>query len=216
MPRALRQQYAGAWHHVVNRGANRQATFLDPTDHLTFLALMAEIVRRYPVEIHAYCLMTNHFHLLVRTVDPVLDTSIQFLKARYTRLFNDRHGRDGPLFRGRYWSTLVETEQYLAAVSRYIHRNAVAIVGDRIVDYPWSSYPVYQGARAAEPWLSTEFTLAEFGGRERYSGFVETDFLTEVDQLLSATRPPTVLSASLLDSKGALTPGALQGSEPFR
>jgi len=201
MPRPLRRQYPGAWHHVTNRGANHQATFLDPTDHLSFLYFLREIVDRYEIEIHAYCQMTNHFHLLVRTVEPVLDTSMQFLLSRYTRCFNDRHGRDGALFRGRYWSMLVETENYLAAVSRYIHRNPIAIVGGSFADYPWSSYPVYRGDRSPERWLSTRCTLDQLGGAAFYQGFVENDLTSSVDRLLSAARPPRVLSSDVVNGK---------------
>ncbi len=194
MPRMPRRQYAGAWHHVMNRGANRQATFLTANDRLAFLALLGEVVDQFGIEVHAYCLMTNHFHVLIRTPEPVLDTAMQRLIGGYTRHFNDRHERDGALFRGRYGSILVETERYLAALTRYIHRNPIAICGPKFPAYPWSSYPAYRGERPPEPWLELDFTLKQIGGRERYRGLVENDLVTDVDRLLSRPRPPRILS----------------------
>ena len=190
MPRMPRRQYAGAWHHVMNRGANHQATFLTANDRLAFLALLGEVVDKFGIEVHAYCLMTNHFHVLIRTLEPVLDTAMQRLIGGYTRHFNDRHERDGALFRGRYCSILVETERYLAALTRYIHRNPTSICGPKFPAYPWSSYPAYRGDRVVEPWLSTAFTLEICGGVDRYLALVESGLRNEVDDLLERRRPP--------------------------
>ena len=123
MPRPPRIQYPGAWHHVMNRGACRQDIYLDRRDRRFFLKLLAESASRFSLEIHSYCLMGNHYHLLVRTPEPTLDRMIHHLAGVYTRAFNGRHGRDGPLFRARYKSILVETNDYVVTNLTILTKN---------------------------------------------------------------------------------------------
>ncbi len=118
MPRAHRIQYPGAWYHVMNRGAARRPIYLDPVDRFRFLDLVDEGVGRFGVEIHAYCLMGNHFHLLARTPEPNLDLFMQWFFSRYVRSFNSRHSLDGPLCRGRYKAIVVESEEYAVTLAR--------------------------------------------------------------------------------------------------
>ena len=185
MPHPIRIQYPGAWHHVVNRGADRQSVFRDGFDNTRFLELLGFLAQRHDIEVHAFCLMGNHFHLLVRTVEPALDKLMQQLGSRYTRNFNQRHGRDGPLFRGRYRSSLVESDSYLLAASRYIHRNPLGLGHRRLVRYRWSSYGAYLGAAVRPSWLEVDLTLRMSGGVAGYKAIVECPLTTDADEALS-------------------------------
>ncbi|MCP5026222.1 MAG: hypothetical protein GY929_08035 [Actinomycetia bacterium] len=175
MPRPLRIQYPGAWYHVFNRGARRQRVFSDPLDRQNFLDLMEAAVDDFGFEIHAYCLMGNHYHLLVRTPMANLSVAMKDLIGFYTQAYNRRHGVDGALFRGRFQSVLVDHDRYLLWVSRYIHRNPLeaGLAGD-LSGYRWSSFPAYVGGDIAPAWLHTQETLDLAGSRERYQLFVET------------------------------------------
>lgn len=196
MPRPIRVQYPGAWHHVMNRGACHQAVFLDHYDRRRFLALTALASKRFSTEIHAYCLMGNHIHLLIRTPDKSLDRTMQLLLGKYTQYFNRRHDRDGALFRGRYKSILIEGDAYMLAVSRYIHRNPTAILGSAFADYPWSSYRSFTGDQPTPSWLHTGFTLDLVHGRKRYEGFVSTPFQSDVDKIYERARLPTSIGST--------------------
>jgi REP element-mobilizing transposase RayT len=132
MGRNRRADVDGAWHHVMNRGAARLPTFLTKSDGLTFERLIGEGHDRFGVEVHAYCLMSNHFHLLVHCPSGGLSPFMQHVAAVYTRAFNERHGRDGPLFRGRFHSLLVHDGRYVITAARYIHRNPLDLEDQRI------------------------------------------------------------------------------------
>ena len=156
--RRQRVDYEGAWHHVMNRGARRSPIFTTAADAHRFLGQIAAQIERTGIEVHAYCLMTNHFHLLVRSPDRQLSDFMQQLSAGYTRLFNRWRGYDGPLFRGRFLSKVVDTDAYLSAAGRYIMRNPIdvrpAVPLDR---YRWSSYGAYLGLTERPDWLTTDF-----------------------------------------------------------
>lgn len=163
MPRPPRLDAAGAIHHVMNRGVARQRTFFGDVDRVEFGIRLAAIHERFGVETLAYCLMTNHYHLLVRTPGGGLPAAMQHLGLVYTRHTNERVGRDGPLFRGRYHSILVTTDDYLVAASRYIHRNPLDIPGvSSPAQYRWSSYRSYLGHRRTPQFLCTDVVLAQF------------------------------------------------------
>ena len=126
MARPLRIEYPGAWYHVMNRGVDRQPIFLHDAHRESFLSLLSDISRSYQVEIHAYCLMNNHYHLLVRTPLGNISRAMRHLNGVYTQRFNSMEKRDGSLFRGRFKAILVEADEYLLRLSRYIHLNPVA------------------------------------------------------------------------------------------
>ena len=152
----LRIDYDGAWHHVMNRGARREPIFTRAADGLAFLQIIEEQVDRTGIEVHAFCLMGNHYHLLVRSPEARLSEFMQHLASTYTRLFNQRRGYDGPLFRGRFLSKVVDSDPYLSVVSRYIHRNPLDVRPQVPLDaYRWSSYGTYLGA-AGPAWLTTD------------------------------------------------------------
>lgn len=158
----------------MNRGARHQMVFLDDTDRNMFLFLLEHVCERHRVEIHSYCLMGNHYHLLVRCPEGTLSQALQYLGSVYTQRFNRKHGTDGALFRGRFLSKAIETEQYLLAVARYIPRNPLPIVGDQRFDsYTWSSHRAYIGLEQRPHWLKTSTVLDMFGNRiDRYQSFV--------------------------------------------
>lgn len=149
MARLPRLTLAGYPHHVIQRGNNRQPIFLDAADREQMLGLLVEYARQYRVAIHAWVLMDNHLHLLAtpETADG-LPKLMQAVGRRYVRHFNDRHGRTGTLWEGRYRSTVVESERYLLACMVYIDLNPVrAGMVQQARDYPWSSHAHYVGLR---------------------------------------------------------------------
>jgi REP element-mobilizing transposase RayT len=161
----------------MNRGADRRQIFERAVDYNVFLDSLALATDRSYLEVHAYCLMTNHFHLLVRSLEGRLANGMQFLIGRFTRLVNLRVGRDGPLFRGRYVSVLVDSDAQLVQTCRYIHLNpVVAGLVLRPETWRWSSAATYTGADRSRPWLQTEFVLDLFGPGDRltaYRDFIE-------------------------------------------
>jgi len=173
MSRPLRIEYEGAWYHVMNRGCNRCKIFLSHKHYQTFLDLFVEITTLFAVEIHAYCLMNNHYHLLLRTPRSNLSRIMRHLDGVYTQRFNRLSKRDGPLLRGRYKALLIEAESYLLQVSRYIHLNPVAknnII--KLEDYKWSSYLAYINKDERPKWLHTEKVLEQFNGWSAYQQYV--------------------------------------------
>jgi REP element-mobilizing transposase RayT len=164
MSRPLRIEYEGAYYHALSRGNKQQAIFLGDDDRQTFLKTIARMSERFEVSIIAYVLMDNHYHLLIRTNRPNLSKSMQWLGTTYTTIFNLRNSQSGHLFQGRFKSILVENEAYLLQLSYYIHRNPLrAGIVQRLVDYPWSSYPTYAYNRPCPGWLKTDLLLSQFG-----------------------------------------------------
>lgn len=142
----------------MHRGTRKKPVFLCDADRYSFLDTLDRVHTRFGIEINGFCLMGNHYHLLVHAPEGQLSRSMQYINGVFTQRFNRRHGFDGALFRGRFASKLVETDGYLDRVVRYIHRNPMEIgYSDCLPDYPWSSYPSFlQGARALPDWLSTD------------------------------------------------------------
>lgn len=149
MARLPRLTLADQPHHVIQRGNNRQAIFLDAADHERMLALLTEQAPRFGVAVHAYVLMGNHFHLLATpTTSEGLPRFMQAVGRSYVRWFNNRHQRSGTLWEGRYRSTLIQTDRYLLACMVYIDLNPVrAGLVPEPRDYPWSSHNHYIGLR---------------------------------------------------------------------
>ena len=173
MARPLRIEYPGAWYHVMNRGAGRRRIFPDDELREAFLGLLGDIHEMYSVCCHAYCLMGNHYHLLLQTLQANLGRAMRHLDGVYTQRHNRHLKTDGPLFRGRYKGQLIERDTYLLCVSRYVHRNPLAAgLCDRLIDYPWSSYPYYAGARPVPSWLYLHKSIATFRSARAYCAFV--------------------------------------------
>jgi REP element-mobilizing transposase RayT len=173
MGRPPRHDTEGAWHHLMNRGADRQDIFSDDDDRVIFEHHTGELVRRGLLEIHTYVLMHNHFHLLVRSPAGQLSEAMHRLGCEYARWYNRRHGRDGPLFRNRFVSVPVTDDDQLVVASRYIHRNPLAFVpAPALSGYRWSSLGAYLGRRRSPEWLSRSVVDALMGSPRQHEEFV--------------------------------------------
>jgi REP element-mobilizing transposase RayT len=159
----------------MNRAVARQETFRGDPDRVEFGHLLEVGYERFGVEVHAYCLMPNHYHLLLHCPLAGLSQFMHQLGSVYTRHVNDRLGRDGPLFRGRFHSIPITGDRQLLATVRYIHRNALDLAGvTSAADYRRSSHRAYLGHRRSAPWLRTDVILAHFADTGAFSDFVET------------------------------------------
>lgn len=170
MPRQIRIEYPGAIYHVMSRGDRREAIVLGDQDRELWLRTLAEACRKTGWQVHAYCLMGNHFHLVIETPEPNLVAGMKWLLGTYTVRFNTRHQLRGHLFAGRYKSLLIdETDsQYLRVACDYVHLNPAraGLIGpeEALETYRWSSYPAYLQKRRARPvWLRTDRLLGEHG-----------------------------------------------------
>jgi putative transposase len=160
MARPLRIQFENAYYHVMNRGAARCATFSRQEHYELFLALLADVVERFGIEIHCYCLLKNHYHLLIKTPYANLARAMRHVDGVYTQRYNRLEQRDGPLFRGRYKAIVIDSDNYLVTVSRYIHRNPVeAAICKDPKQYKWSSYAAYLGEAPRPEWLPMDEIL---------------------------------------------------------
>lgn len=174
MARAWRIEYDGALYHVLSRGNDKQDIFRDDQDRSRFLESLGEMSERYEIDIFAYVLMGNHYHLLLRTNRPNLSKGMQWLGLAYTRHFNIRHSRSGHLFQGRFKNIIVENDAYLVLLSCYIHRNPLrANIVERLADYHWSSYPVYAYGYKGPEWLNTDMILSQFGNQNMHQAYRE-------------------------------------------
>jgi putative transposase len=172
MPRSTREDYAGAWHHVMNRGTDGSTVFRDDIDYRLFVIELRNASTEHSAEVHAYCLMPNHYHLLLHTPEAGLPTFMRNLSSRFTQEINKRYLRDGPLFRGRFRSVIVEDYAQLMAVSRYIHRNPIAAgLATTIDQWVYSSAGAYLGSQGCPGWLTTEILLAMQGGADPASAY---------------------------------------------
>jgi REP element-mobilizing transposase RayT len=178
MARPLRLEFPGALYHVTSRGNARQDIYLDDEDRRLFLDVLSEVIGRFGWVCHAYCLMGNHYHLLIETPDPNLSLGMRQLNGVYTQRFNRRHGRVGHVFQGRFKAILVERDSYLLELARYIVLNPLRAGMVRLLShYRWSSYAATVGKTACPDWLSTDWLLAQFAktravARRRYAAFV--------------------------------------------
>jgi len=167
MARKPRIHIPGAVYHVVLRSVDGQPLFGDDEDYHCFCQLMQEGVERFDHRIHAFCLMPDHAHLAVQVGELSLSRAMQNLCFRYTRWFNTRHKRTGPLFRGRYKAILVDGALYLLELVRYVHLNPMRNQLVRVpIDYAWSSHRAYCGKQSL-PWLTIGHVLAQFDEHER-------------------------------------------------
>jgi REP element-mobilizing transposase RayT len=178
MTRPLRIDLAGALYHVTSRGDRREDIFHDNSDREDWLSLLEQVCERFNWRCHAYCQMTNHYHVVVETPDANLSHGMRQLNGVYTQRFNRRHGLVGHLFQGRFKGILVERETHLLELARYVVLNPVraGMVADA-AEWHWSSFAAMTGAALAPSWLTTDWLLSQFGqnrhtARMRYVDFV--------------------------------------------
>ena len=197
MARPLRIQYPGAYYHVMNRGNRREDIFITDTDRSSFIDALADSCETFSVKLIAYVLMANHFHLLVQTTHANLSEFMRHFLVTYTVRFNRRHGRSGHVFQGRFKSLLVEEDEYLVPLSRYIHLNPIRPgqfkntanknKSDYLTKYPWSTYPGYCYLRKRDKridygWLlNTYFGEDSAQGRHRYRAYVQQGIEGEIE-----------------------------------
>ncbi|HQU16714.1 MAG: hypothetical protein B7Z66_11550 [Chromatiales bacterium 21-64-14] len=178
MTRPLRLEFPGAVYHLTARGDRRADIFLDDLDRQAFLQLLAKEIGQQGWRLYAYCLMSNHYHLLVETPEANLTAGMRRLNGVYTQTFNRRHDRVGHVLQGRYKSILVDKEAYLLELARYIVLNPVrAGMVTRAGDWPWSSYSATAGKIPVSAWLEADLIAKSFAddptaARQAYRRFV--------------------------------------------
>jgi len=178
MARPIRIEYAGALYHVTSRGDRQEDIYLDDEDRLDWFEVLAQVCQRFNWVVHAYCQMTNHYHLLVETIDGNLSKGMRQLNGVYTQHVNQRHSQVGHLFQGRYKAILVQKEGHLLELSRYVVLNPLrARMVKTLDDWPWSSYQSTIGQADVPQWLDADWLLNQFGSqriraRQRYQQFV--------------------------------------------
>ncbi|MDP1696920.1 MAG: transposase [Xanthomonadaceae bacterium] len=178
MARPIRIEFCGALYHVTSRGDRREAIYEDDADRSRFLEILAQVVADASWVCHAYCLMGNHYHLVIETPDKNLSKGMRQLNGVYTQMSNRRHGRVGHLFQGRYKAVLVDADSYLRELTRYVVLNPVraGMVAEPAA-WRWSSYRATVGMDELPPWLVVDGLLAQFGTHrtqavQRYAAFV--------------------------------------------
>lgn len=169
MARPLRIQYEGALYHLLSRGDRREAIFIAETDRSEFLRTLEETCRKTGWQVHAYCLMSNHFHVVVETPQPNLSTGMKWLLGTYTQRFNRRHRLSGHLFQGRFKAQLIDERAagYLRAACDYVHLNpsraGLVSAEETLESFRWSSYPAYRQPKLRPSWLRTDRLFGEHG-----------------------------------------------------
>ena len=178
MARPLRVEYPGALYHVTSRGNAGQNIFRYDKDRLYFLGLLGELVERFNWLCHGYCLMNNHYHLMIETPRGNLIRGMRQLNGIYTQKYNWRYKKTGHVFQGRYKAIIVDKDSYLLELSRYVVLNPVrAHVTEKPEEWKWSSYRATAGVDTSPEFLTTEWLLSQFGDRkkraeDRYKKFV--------------------------------------------
>lgn len=168
MTRPLRIEFPGAVYHITSRGNTKQLIFLDEEDRKTFLNVLSSVVTRFNWVCHAYCLMNNHYHVLIETPEGNLTRGMRQLNGVYTQIFNQRHQRTGHLYQGRYGAILVEKQSHLLSLCRYVGLNPVrAKLVSRPEQWRWSSYRATLGEARKPGFLTTDWILSQFGHERR-------------------------------------------------
>ncbi len=203
MARQVRIEYPGAFCHAFSRGNQKQPIFLADDDRYFFLECLREVHEKFGAIVHAFCLMPNHFHLILETPLGKLSKTMHFIITRYTVHFNNKHERHGHLFQGRFRAVLIEAATYAQELSRYIHLNPVRTgIADRPERYAWSSYGYYRGTAISGRWLDTAVVLRSFGERSDAARKAYTEFVTEG---IGAELPASI--------KGSVRKGILRSEE---
>ncbi len=168
MARPLRIELPGSLYHVTSRGDRRDEIYLDDSGRIFWLGLFGRVCKQFNWICHAYCLMDNHYHIVVETVEGNLSKGMRQLNGVYTQHFNRRHNRVGHVYQGRYKAILVEKDSYLLELSRYVVLNPVrASMVKRVDQWPWSSYSAMIGNSSCFEWLQTDWILGQFDKKRK-------------------------------------------------
>ena len=208
MARALRIEYEGALYHVTSRGNERKRIFFAKSDYQKFKSYLEEAEKKFGYHLHSYVLMSNHYHLLIETPQANLSKLMHYLNGSYTNYINRRKSRSGHLFQGRYKAILVDRDNYLLELSRYIHLNPVkAGIADTPRDYPYSSYKSFI-SKKGEDILSRDLIWGMISkdrkqAPSRYRSFVENTIIEELENPLKDIYGGAILGSKTF-IKGAL------------
>ena len=199
MARPLRLEFSGALYHVTSRGNAKADIYVEDADRRIFLRILGSTIRRYRWVLHAFCLMGNHYHLLLETPQPNLSRGMRQLNGVYTQCFNRRHHRVGHVFQGRFTAILVERDTYLLELARYVPLNPVrAGFVTSAEQWPWSSYRASAGLEPAPPWLSLAAVLECFSPDPNRAALRFREFVCAG---LGAARPWRALRGQILGSE---------------
>ncbi len=200
MARPLRIEYPGAVYHITSRGNDRKAVFKDDLDRETFLKTLADVNKRYHWLCHAYCLMDNHYHLMIETPDGNLSLGMRQLNGIHTQARNKRYNKTGHLFQGRYKAILIQKDLHLLEVCRYVVLNPVrAKMVEHPADWEWSSYLATAGKKAPHPCLTKDWVLGQFSQKrgvaeKEYGLFVQEGIGGET--IWNAVKGQSILGAA--------------------
>jgi putative transposase len=186
MARPLRIEYEGAYYHITARGNEKRKIYFTKSDYAKFKGYLAEAKKKYGIIIHSYVLMSNHYHLIIQTPEANLSKAMHYINGSYTTYTNIKRNRSGHLFQGRYKAILIDRDNYLLELSRYLHLNPVrAGMVNRPEEYPYSSYKTYISG-SKEDILSEDVILRmlsdkEGDARKKYKEFVESAIGRELE-----------------------------------
>jgi putative transposase len=187
MGRALRIEYEGAVYHVTNRGNGQESIYREEADWKAFLGIMSDVVSEFGWRIYTYCLMGNHYHLLLETPQPNLSQGMKELDQQYTRRYNWRYEHSGHVFQGRYWSGLVLNDNYLIDAASYLLLNPVrAQLVHSPEEWRWSSCAAMAGLAPSPSWLDMDWLPVDFRGAP---GDPNGPFLSYVREYIGKPRP---------------------------
>ncbi len=180
MSRPVRIELSGGLYHITSRGDRRKSIYKDETDYNIFIEILGNVINQHNWRCHAYCLMTNHYHLIIETPEANLSKGMRQLNGVFAQQSNHRHMRVGHLFQGRYKAILVDGDAYLQELARYVVLNPVrAYMVASVEDWKWSSYRETAGLKDKEEWLDTDAILSLFGSKR---GVAQTAYKRFVDE----------------------------------
>jgi len=226
--RPLRIEYPGAFYHVTCRGNGRANIFFNYEDRQKFLKILKESLEIYQVILNAYILMDNHFHLLVQTERANLSEFMRRFNVSYTGWFNHRHGRCGHLYQGRYKAFLIDADNYLLEVSRYLHLNSARVRRLHSLDYQtrwqyakkyqWSSLPGYINSKQVVDFVKYDLILEMIGGRHRYRSFILEGLKYDIDNPFEDVQNQAILGDDefIAQIKGKCVDGSLREQPSYR
>jgi len=202
MARPLRIEYPGAFYHIIQRGNDKKNIFISDRDRDKFLEYLGILCERYHACVHTYCFMDNHYHITLETKQANLSKALHFLNTSYTVYFNTKRKRSGHLFQGRYKATLIEEDEYLHYLSRYIHLNPVrAGLTDDPINYAHSSYKYFVTGKKPPPWLKTDLILSFFAKSTNKAKSLYKQFVMEGSGRESEIITKNTISGLILGNK---------------